>query len=77
MPIPTPTKSEKDQNKKNEFISRCAGDSLMNKEYPDQKRRLAICFSQWKEAKKRKKSSGSNEDPTWDEQSDKNVTVIY
>jgi hypothetical protein len=44
MPIPKPHKGEKKQD----FISRCMGDGVMNKEY-DQKQRAAICYSQWKD----------------------------
>jgi hypothetical protein len=61
MPIPTP-KSKK-QSKK-EFISSCMGDNTMNTDYPDNKQRAAICYSQWDE-KKSKASivvSNDNED---------------
>lgn len=44
MPIIKPKKSETER----EFISRCAGDEMMNKEYKDQKQRLAVCYSQYK-----------------------------
>jgi len=44
MPIPKPRKDEKD----NHFISRCMSDSVMKKEYPDQKQRSAICINQTK-----------------------------
>jgi len=43
MPIPTPSEEEKEQ----EFISRCMGNDTMLKEYPDQKQRSGICYSQW------------------------------
>lgn len=42
MPIPRPEKGEKDQH----FISRCMGDSVMLKEYPDQKQRAGVCYTQ-------------------------------
>lgn len=32
-----------------EFISRCMGDSTMNKEFPDEKQRAAVCYSQWRD----------------------------
>ena len=35
MPILIPRKNEKE----NDFIQRCMGDAMMNKEYPDQKQR--------------------------------------
>jgi hypothetical protein len=47
MPLIKPNKSEK----QGDFVSRCMGDSNMNKEFPDQKQRAAVCYSQWKEAK--------------------------
>jgi hypothetical protein len=46
MPIPNPRKSEK----QGEFVSRCMGDETMNKEFPDQKQRAAVCYSQFKKA---------------------------
>lgn len=49
MPIPSPSKSES----RNEFISRCMGDSVMNSEYKDQKQRAAICYSKWEEKSKK------------------------
>jgi hypothetical protein len=47
MPIPNPKKSEK----QGDFVSRCMGDETMNKEFPDQKQRAAVCYSQFKKAK--------------------------
>ena len=46
MPIPSPKKSEKQRD----FVSRCMGDETMNKEFPDQKQRAAVCYSQFKKA---------------------------
>jgi hypothetical protein len=46
MPIPSPKKSEK----QGDFVSRCMGDETMNKEFPDQKQRAAVCYSQFKKA---------------------------
>ena len=47
MPLPTPKKDEKE----NDFISRCMGDETMKAEYPEQKQRTAVCYSQWKNKK--------------------------
>jgi hypothetical protein len=47
MPLPKPKKKEK----QGDFISRCAGDTTMNKDFPETKQRVAVCYSQWKEAK--------------------------
>lgn len=41
--------------KKSDFISRCMGDSVMNKDYKDTKQRVAVCLSTW-ERKKAKAS---------------------
>jgi hypothetical protein len=46
MPIPNPKKSEE----QSDFVSRCMGDETMNKEFPDQKQRAAVCYSQFKKA---------------------------
>ncbi len=47
MPIPTPSKREK----RSDFISSCMSDEVMNKDYPDNKQRAAICYSQWERKK--------------------------
>lgn len=44
MPIPKPKKDESEDD----FIERCMGNDTMNEDYPDNKQRLAVCFSQWK-----------------------------
>lgn len=41
MPIPSPMKNEGSQ----EFVSRCMGDGVMQKEYPDKEQRAAVCYS--------------------------------
>ena len=46
MPIPSP----KGEPKKN-FLSKCMGDSVMVKEFPDEKQRYAVCQSKWKKSK--------------------------
>ena len=56
MPIPIKNPEENDKT----FISRCMGDSVMNKEFPDQKQRAAICYSK---LKKHKETKGSI--PDW------------
>jgi hypothetical protein len=47
MPLINPKKSEK----QDDFVSRCMGDDTMNKEYPNEKQRAAVCYSQFKKAK--------------------------
>ncbi|HEY0089707.1 MAG TPA: hypothetical protein VGB37_12745 [Candidatus Lokiarchaeia archaeon] len=44
MPIPKPNPNEKEQ----EFISRCMSNEVMKKEFPDQKQRAGVCYSQWR-----------------------------
>lgn len=50
MPLPKPSKKETEQ----EFVSRCMGDDMMNKEYKDQKQRAAICYNQYRTRHKNK-----------------------
>jgi len=47
MPLPKPRKQESEQ----EFVSRCMGDDMMNKDFKDQKQRAAVCYSQFKTRK--------------------------
>lgn len=70
MPIPNKQKGEKEQA----FISRCM--SVLKDENKPQDVKLAICYSKLKDAKKKKKAKGSNEEPTWDEV-EKNGFVIF
>lgn len=48
MPLVKP----KNKEKKSEFVSRCIGDTQSGKDFPDQKQRIAVCYSQWDKAKK-------------------------
>lgn len=45
MPIPQPTPGES----RDEFISRCMGDSVMNTDFPEQDQRYAVCIQQLKD----------------------------
>jgi hypothetical protein len=47
MPLPVPNEGEKQQ----EFISKCMGSDVMNKEFPDQKQRAAVCYKQFRDQK--------------------------
>lgn len=47
MPLVTPNKDEE----KNSFINRCMSNETMKSEFPDQKQRNAVCFSQWRKKK--------------------------
>jgi HK97 family phage prohead protease len=62
MPIPKPTKDEK----QDDFISRCMGDDVMVKDYPDEKQRAAICYSQWDKKEAKSKSEEDIELRTFD-----------
>jgi len=62
MPIPKPAK----EDSRDEFIEKCM--HALKDEKRSQEQKLAICFSTWKNAKKRKKAQGSIEEPKWEEQ---------
>lgn len=47
MPLPKPNQEEK----RNDFNSRCMGNSNMNKEFPNAPQRLAVCRSLWDKSK--------------------------
>jgi hypothetical protein len=47
MPLPKP----KDKEKKNDFVSRCITDLTDKKEFKSQDQRIAVCYSQYKDAK--------------------------
>jgi hypothetical protein len=44
MPLPSPKKNQD----KDDFISNCMNDPKMKEEFSNNKRRLAVCFSQQK-----------------------------
>jgi hypothetical protein len=70
MPLPKPKENEKEQ----EFVSRCMGSETMNKEFPDQKQRAAVCYSQYK---KRKQTSKAGEEPAWEDcEGDNTLTLL-
>lgn len=50
MPLPTKEAGEK----RPEFIRRCMSDAIIQKEFPDGKRRAAVCYSKFDEKKKKK-----------------------
>ncbi len=66
MPLMSPKKTEKQK----EFVSRCAGDSSMLKEFPDQKQRIAVCYSQFKRKAK------ASESLDWEDSMDESF-IIY
>lgn len=52
MPIPKPNPNQT----QTDFMQMCMGDKMMNKDYTDQKQRLAVCQSQWDKSQKSKDS---------------------
>jgi hypothetical protein len=49
MPLPKPKKKEKEDT----FIQRCMRNETMKKEYKDNKQRIAVCYSQWRNKNKK------------------------
>jgi len=49
MPMSFPRKSQT----QSEFINSCLSNKTMQQEFPDQKQRVAVCYSQWREYKKK------------------------
>jgi hypothetical protein len=48
MPLPSP----KGNQEKQSFVAQCMSDEAVKKEFPNQKQRAAVCYSQYKQAKK-------------------------
>lgn len=76
MPLPTPKKGQKEK----EFIASCMASPTMNKEYPNQKQRAAICYSQFSRKKKKAKASGQDPEApdsgiTWNEEDVSRVII--
>lgn len=65
MPLMNPKKTEKQKD----FVSRCAGDSTMVKEFPNQKQRIAVCYSQFKRKAK------ASESLDWEDCSDESFLI--
>ena len=51
MPLPVPRAKEKSKD----FISRCMANPTMNKEFPDNKQRAAVCYRQLRKARGKSK----------------------
>ena len=56
MPIPKPSSKEKEDK----YIGDCMGDNQMNKDFPNQKQRYAVCKTTFDRAKKAKASEDVN-----------------
>ena len=48
MPLPLPNQDEKKQD----FLSRCMGNPTMNREYPKREQRFAVCQAQYEKKPK-------------------------
>lgn len=51
--MPTPHKNEKES----EYVSRCSSNPEMISKHPDQKERLAVCYSMFKQHQKKTTSA--------------------
>jgi hypothetical protein len=47
MPIPSPSQGED----RKAFVSRCMESEVMNREFPENDQRAAVCYSQWRKSK--------------------------
>jgi hypothetical protein len=47
MPIPKPRSGEE----RKAFLSRCMGNKVMTREFPDNKQRYAVCNTSWRKKK--------------------------
>lgn len=65
MPLPKPRKNEK----QSEFVSKCMGDPTMNNDFPQQKQRAAVCYSQFK------RKSKASESLDWEDCSDESFLI--
>ncbi len=50
MPLPRPDKNES----RKKFVNKCMDDAAMLKEFPNEKQRAAVCYSQYEQATKSK-----------------------
>lgn len=57
MPLPTPRQNEN----RAEFISRCVNDDVVQREFPDQQQRVAVCATQFEESRERGMSPNPND----------------
>jgi len=59
MPMPKP----KDDESKEDFVSRCMSDEVMKSEYEDNDQRLAICYDLWDKKEKKSITVIDNSEP--------------
>ena len=70
MPIQKPSKNQKEDK----YIGDCMGDKSLNKEFPNQKQRYAVCKTTFDRAKKSKASE--DEDINWVDNQEKGY-ILY
>tara|TARA_Y100000310_G_C20043365_1_gene517197 strand:- start:240 stop:452 length:213 start_codon:yes stop_codon:yes gene_type:complete len=69
MPLPSP----QDNDKKKNFVAKCMSDPEMRSEFPNEKQRLAVCYSQRKRAK-----GNYYGEPDWDDwDAEENYGIIF
>ncbi len=69
-----PSAPKKDESE-SDFVKRGMEDKSFQKEYPDQKQRLAILYSMWKRRHKSAKADGPiSDNPLWDK--DENLVTL-
>lgn len=56
MPLPTP----KDNESKNEFISRCISELTHMDEFKSKAQRIAVCYTQWDKTNNEKEDKNDN-----------------
>lgn len=56
MPLPTP----KDNESKNEFISRCISELTRMDEFKSKAQRIAVCYTQWDKSNNEKEDKNDN-----------------
>ena len=70
MPIP----SRRGRQDKNNFVSSCMSNETMKKEFPNEKQRVAVCHSKYKQSQKNSKGSETE----WDDREvDYNLYILY
>jgi hypothetical protein len=75
MPIPVPNSLEKkDEEGRKKFISRCM--HALRDENKPQDQKLGICFTTYKNAKKKKEAQGSSEPPIWEEEQESGPFIL-
>jgi len=73
MPIPSPRGGQDKDN----FVSSCMSNETMKKEFPNEKQRVAVCHSKYKQSKKNSKNSKGSEIEWNNGEVDDNLYILY